>query len=48
MLGAEDNGLTKKALSKCLEIIYIPTKYCINVAATGTVIMYDRISKRVK
>lgn len=45
LLGAEDHGLPDKVLSWCHKIVQIPSKFCLNVSAAGTVIMYDRISK---
>ncbi len=45
LLGAEDHGLTKIALEKCHHLIYIPVKYCLNVATAGSIVMYDRTSK---
>jgi tRNA(Leu) C34 or U34 (ribose-2'-O)-methylase TrmL len=45
LLGAEDNGLSKEALSRCHQVVYIPSKRCLNVAAAGTILMYDRAAK---
>ena len=46
LLGAEDSGLTKKALEKCHKKIQIPGKFCLNVAVAGSIIMYDRVMKQ--
>jgi tRNA(Leu) C34 or U34 (ribose-2'-O)-methylase TrmL len=27
-------------------VIYIPTRYCMNLAATVNVVLYDRMAKR--
>jgi len=48
ILGAEDNGLSKEALQKCRSIIQLPGRQCMNVAAAGTIVMYDRMSKSQK
>lgn len=48
LLGAEDNGLTSEALDKCHHIVQLPGEFCMNVSVTGSIIMYDRISKQVK
>jgi tRNA G18 (ribose-2'-O)-methylase SpoU len=50
LLGAEDHGLSKVAIDKCVGIVQVPTakEFCLNVASTGTVIMYYRLSKKGK
>ena len=45
LLGAEDNGLTKEAIDKCHSKIEFKSKYCLNVAVAGSIIMYDRQTK---
>jgi len=45
LLGAEDNGLTKKALEKCHSLIQFDSKYCLNVSVAGSIVMYDRQTK---
>jgi len=45
LLGAEDNGLSKKALEKSHKLIQIPGDYCLNVAVAGSIVMYDRTQK---
>lgn len=40
ILGAEDSSLT--FLNKCQDVIQISSKFCLNVAVAGSVIMYDR------
>ena len=45
LLGAEDWGLSKRAKEKCHRIIYLPGRYCLNVATAGSIVMYDRILK---
>jgi len=42
ILGAEDNGISKEGLSLVKSLIYIPTKFCLNVATAGSIVMYDR------
>lgn len=44
LLGAEDHGIPKRFLSKELTI-EIPSKYCLNVAVAGSIVMYDRLVK---
>lgn len=47
LLGAEDHGLSRKASEKCHEIVFIPSKRCLNVAVAGSLVMYDRMTKGV-
>jgi tRNA G18 (ribose-2'-O)-methylase SpoU len=46
ILGAEDDGLSEDALRRCAKVVRLPGAFPINVAACGTVVLYDRISKR--
>lgn len=46
IFGAEDATLGNRILSRCRDIIYIPTKGCMNLAATVNVVLYDRLTKR--
>lgn len=46
ILGAEDHGLTTRAKEICHDIVYIPSVGCLNVAATGSIVLYDRIAKQ--
>lgn len=47
LLGAEDHGLTNKAIESCHHIIQIPCvkSFSMNVAVAGSLIMYDRLTK---
>lgn len=47
-LGAEDYGLPEQVLERCWNVIKIPTTNCLNVAVTGSVVMYDRYLKGQK
>jgi len=46
IFGAEDGTLGNDILHWCKERVYIPTNYCMNLAATVNVVLYDRLSKR--
>lgn len=48
LLGAEDRGLSEAAMAKCSWVVRIESAYCLNVATTGSIVMYDRISKATK
>lgn len=46
LLGAEDNGLPQKVLDRCHHLIQLPGEHSLNVAVSGAIVMYDRISKQ--
>jgi tRNA G18 (ribose-2'-O)-methylase SpoU len=48
LLGAEDHGLTKEAISICNDFICIPGEMSLNVSVAGSIVIYDRISKLVE
>lgn len=48
LLGAEDNGLSARALKACQSVVSISSRYCLNVAVAGSVLMYDRQSKETR
>jgi tRNA G18 (ribose-2'-O)-methylase SpoU len=43
VLGPERGQLSPQMIEKCASIIKIPTKFCINVALAGAIVMYDRV-----
>lgn len=45
VLGAEDHGLSREVIDGCHDLIQIPGEHSLNVAAAGTVVMYDRLAK---
>jgi tRNA G18 (ribose-2'-O)-methylase SpoU len=45
LLGNEISGLPDKITSQCASIIKLPGEYSLNVAVTGSIVMYDRINK---
>jgi len=45
LLGAEDNGLTREARDRCHKLVRLPGACSLNVAACGTVVLYDRLAK---
>jgi|SRR5271156_4098437 len=46
IFGAEDQTLGKRITDRCRDVIYVPTQFCMNLAATVNVILYDRLCKR--
>lgn len=45
LLGSESNGLSDYAKNMCHDLIYIPSTGCLNVSVTGSIVLYDRVSK---
>ncbi len=43
VLGPERGSLSPELMEACEFIIKIPTRFCLNVATAGAVIMYDRM-----
>ncbi len=43
ILGPEGGSLSPKMMAKCEFIVKIPTRFCVNVATAGAIIMYDRV-----
>lgn len=42
VLGGERSSLSKDMLARCDSVIKIPTKFSLNVATAGAIVMYDR------
>lgn len=45
VFGPEDGTLGKDTLSWCKHRVMIPTRMCMNLAATVNVVLYDRLAK---
>ena len=43
VLGPERGSLTPELLARCDYTVKIPTRFCINVAMAGAIVMYDRV-----
>ncbi len=43
ILGPEGGSLSKDMMARCEFIVKIPTRFCVNVATAGAIIMYDRV-----
>lgn len=44
ILGPERGSLSQPLLARCDYVVKIPTRFCINVAMAGAIVMYDRVS----
>jgi len=45
LLGAENNGIPQKIISRCHHIVKLPGEISMNVAVCGGIVLYDRLSK---
>ena len=45
IFGAEDATLGERIISRCRDVVYVPTNRCMNLAATVNVVLYDRLAK---
>ncbi len=45
LLGNEISGLPPQIIEQCQSSIKLPGEYSLNVAVTGSIVMYDRMSK---
>lgn len=45
VFGAEDATLGDRVLSWCRDVIYVPSEFCLNLAACVNVVLYDRMVK---
>lgn len=45
IFGPEDGTLGRQVLSWCKATVFVPTRYCMNLAATVNVVLYDRMAK---
>lgn len=43
VLGPERGSLSPELAAQCEHVIRIPTRFCINVAIAGSIVMYDRL-----
>jgi tRNA G18 (ribose-2'-O)-methylase SpoU len=43
VLGPERGSLSEPLLARCDYVVKIPTRFCINVAMAGAIVMYDRV-----
>ncbi|UZO91723.1 RNA methyltransferase [Roseomonas mucosa] len=46
IFGPEDGSLGDKVITRCRYVVAVPTAYCMNLAATINVVLYDRLTKR--
>lgn len=45
VLGPEDGSLDPVVLEQCASVVHIPSRYCLNLAVAGSIVLYDRVAK---
>lgn len=45
IFGPEDSSISQQDIDRADAVVYVPTVGCMNLAATVTVVLYDRLSK---
>jgi len=48
IFGPEDGTLGAAITKRCKVCIQVPTKFCMNLAATANVVLYDRLAKQIR
>lgn len=43
LLGPELDSLAPEVLARCHRVVRIPTRFCVNLATAGAMVMYDRV-----
>ncbi|MBF0392439.1 MAG: RNA methyltransferase [Alphaproteobacteria bacterium] len=46
VLGRERGSLTPEMLARCDHVVRIPTRFCVNLAVAGALVLYDRVLSR--
>lgn len=46
VLGPERGSLSPELVARCQHVVKIPTRFCVNVAMAGAIVMYDRVRAR--
>lgn len=45
IFGAEDSTISQQLIDRADDVVYIPTVSCMNLSATVSVVLYDRLAK---
>lgn len=48
VFGPEDGSVPRRIVERAQHIVSIPTRWCMNLAATVNVVLYDRLAKTVR
>lgn len=45
VFGPEDGSVPREIVDRAQHVVSIPTRHCMNLAATANVVLYDRVAK---
>lgn len=45
IFGPEDGTLTQEIIDRADDVVFVPTTHCMNLAATVSIVLYDRMAK---
>lgn len=45
VLGPEDGSVPDSVVAQCVDVVRIPSRFCLNLAAALCVVLYDRVAK---
>jgi tRNA G18 (ribose-2'-O)-methylase SpoU len=48
VLGPEQGSLSPELVARCSYVVRIPTRFCVNVAMAGAIVMYDRVKSMAR
>lgn len=48
IFGPEDGSVPAHVVERARDVVYVPTSYCMNLAATVNVVLYDRAMKQAR
>lgn len=48
IFGPEDGTLGKEIVDRCRDKVFVPTAFCMNLAAAVNVVLYDRAAKQAR
>lgn len=48
IFGPEDGSVSKDIVDKCQLVVKVPIQFCMNLAATVNVVLYDRLAKNAR
>ncbi|MEK6346394.1 MAG: RNA methyltransferase [Burkholderia sp.] len=48
IFGPEDGSVPSELLGRCRDVVFVPTAFCMNLAAAVNVVLYDRLAKQVR
>ena len=48
LFGSEDSTITQPLIDRADDVVYIPTVSCMNLSATVSIVLYDRLAKSAR